>query len=376
MNDYFGHPSSSSDKDKVIADALAAENINDRAQNIFRRIVDQYLETGSPVGSKSIAAGLGGALSSASIRSIMADLEKAGLLFQPHTSSGRLPTEIGLRLFVNGLMEMGGDLPQDTRSRIDAECTANGISFNDALEQASSALSGLSQCASLVISPKSDAVIRHVEFVPLGQTHLGQSRALVVIVTGAGQVENRIITLPSGLPSSALVEAGNFLSTVLSGSTLAEAGQKLKEEISIRRAEIDTLAHKVVDSGLAIFSGDQSKPGSLILRGHGHLLGDVSATEDLENIKRLFDLLETRENTMNVLDAVQQGSGVQIFIGADNALFQNTDCAMIIAPYKDQANHIVGAVGVIGPRRMNYARIIPMVDYTSEAIGKMLGGLS
>jgi len=362
MNDYFGHPSSRT------SDAVAGEGINERAHHIFRRIVDLYLETGSPVGSKSIAADLEGALSPASIRSIMADLEKAGLLFQPHTSSGRLPTEIGLRLFVNGLMEMGGELTQDTRSRIDAQCNANGTSFNDALEQATTALSGLSRCASLVISPKMDSLIRHVEFVPLGRT-----RALVVIVTGSGQVENRIITLPPGLPSSALVEAGNFLSTVLAGSTLAEAGEKLKKDIDQRKVEIDALARKVVDTGLAIFSGDQQQPGSLILRGHGNLLDDVSAAGDLENIKRLFDMLEARENTMNVLEAVQHGSGVQIFIGAENALFQNTDCAMIIAPYKDSSNHIVGAVGVIGPRRMNYARIIPMVDYTSEAISKMLG---
>ena len=364
MNDYFGHPSSKS----TPIESLIGDSINDRAHNIFKRIVDLYLETGSPVGSKSIAAGMENALSSASIRSIMADLEKAGLLFQPHTSSGRLPTEIGLRLFVNGLMEMGGDLPQETRSRIDAECMANGISYNDALEQATSALSGLSQCASLVISPKMDAVIRHVEFVPLGKT-----KALVVIVTGSGQVENRIIELPLGLPVSALIEAGNFLSTALAGSTLAEAGAKLKKDIDIKKAEIDALASKVVDTGLAIFSGDQTNPGSLILRGHANLLEDVSATEDLDNIKRLFDMLEARENTMNVLDAVQKGSGVQIFIGAENALFQNTDCAMIIAPYQDSNNQIVGAVGVIGPRRMNYARIIPMVDYTSGAISKMLG---
>ena len=363
MNDYF---SSLAKTSKPLAD-LGAESVNERALNIFTRIVDLYLETGSPVGSKSIAEEIDHSLSPASIRSIMADLENAGFLFQPHASAGRLPTEIGLRLFVNGLMELGGDLPKETRNRIDVECNANGISFNEALEQTTTALSGLSRCASLVISPKMDAIIRHVEFVPLANT-----RALVVIVTESGQVENRIISLPSGLPTSALIEAGNFLSTVLAGSTLTEAGGKLAKDIETRKAEIDILTQNVVDSGMAVFSGDQRDHGSLILRGHANLLEDVSVAEDLEKVRRLFAMLEARENTMNVLEAVQTGSGVQIFIGADNNLFKHTDCAMIIAPYKDSNHQIVGAVGVIGPRRMNYARIIPMVDYTSEAIGKML----
>lgn len=344
-----------------------ADRLDQRTRHIFTRIVDLYLETGSPVGSKSIAAGMDNALSPASIRAIMAELEHIGLLYQPHASAGRMPTESGLRLFVNGLMELGGDLPADTRSRIDGECLANGISFTEALAKTSSALSGLSHCASLVISPTADAIIRHVEFVPLGRT-----KALVVIVTGSGQVENRIITLPDGLPTSALVEAGNFLSTTLAGSTLSEAGGTLKSDIEHRKAEIDSLARKVVDKGMAIFSGDQRDLGTLILKGHANLLKDVTARADVEKISRLFTMLEAREHTMNLLEAVQISSGVQIFIGAENDLFKHTDCTMIIAPYQDSNQQIVGAVGVIGPRRMNYARIIPMVDYTSEAISKML----
>ncbi len=362
MNDYFSTSLASTPAKDHDADQLDV-----RTRNIFTKIVDLYLETGSPVGSKSIAVGMDNALSPASIRSIMVELEQIGLLYQPHASAGRMPTETGLRLFVNGLMELGGDLSEETRARIDGECLANGLSFTDALAKTSSALSGLSHCASLVISPTGDAVIRHVEFVPLGKT-----KALVVIVTGAGQVENRIITLPAGLPTSALIEAGNFLSNTLAGSTLTEAGGKLQLDIQTRKAEIDSLAQKVVDTGMAIFSGDQRDQGTLILKGHANLLKDVSASDDVERISRLFTMLEAREHTMNLLEAVQLGSGVQIFIGAENTLFKHTDCAMIIAPYQDSEQQIVGAVGVIGPRRMNYARIIPMVDYTSEAISKML----
>jgi heat-inducible transcriptional repressor len=362
MNDYFSTSLNYAAKGDHGADALDV-----RMRNIFTRIVDLYLETGSPVGSKSIAAGMDHSLSPASIRSIMAELEQIGLLYQPHASAGRMPTESGLRLFVNGLMELGGDLSEETRSRIDSECLANGLSFTDALTKTTSALSGLSHCASLVISPTADDVIRHVEFVPLGKT-----RALVVIVTGSGQVENRIISLPAGLPTSALIEAGNFLSTTLAGSTLSEAGGKLRLDIKTRKAEIDSLTRKVVDKGLAIFSGNPGDLGTLILKGHANLLKDVTATDDVEKIGRLFTMLEAREHTMNLLEAVQAGSGVQIFIGAENDLFRHTDCTMIIAPYQDSDQQIVGAVGVIGPRRMNYARIIPLVDYTSEAISKML----
>ena len=362
MNDYF-----SQSVPRQAQTHHDTDKLDKRTRDIFTRIVDLYLETGSPVASKSIAVGMDNALSPASVRSIMAELEQIGLLYQPHASAGRMPTESGLRLFVNGLLELGGDLPEETRSRIDGECLANGFSFTEALSKTTSALSGLSHCASLVISPTADAVIRHVEFVPLGRT-----KALVVIVTGSGQVENRIISLPAGLPTSALVEAGNFLSTTLAGSTLSEAGGKLMLDIQSWKAEIDTLARKVVDTGLAIFSGDQRDAGTLILKGHANLLKDVTASDDVEKISRLFSMLEVREHTMNLLEAVQIGSGVQIFIGAENNLFKHTDCTMIIAPYQDSDKQIVGAVGVICPRRMNYARIIPMVDYTSEAISKML----
>ena len=364
MNDYLpagGKPPSTG----------VRKSPNERTRSIFTRIVDLYLETGSPVGSKSIADQLGGALSPASIRSIMAKLERDGLLFQPHASAGRIPTESGLRLFVDGLLEIGGEIPGGTRARIDTICNSSGTSFTDALDETIRALSGLSRCASLVVSPTQDEEIRHVEFVPLGRSDAGGIKALVVIVTASGRVENRITVLPPGITPSHLVEAGNLMSTLLSGTTLVEAGRKLAGDIESRRAEISALAGKVVDSGIAVI-GDGGTPAPLILHGHAHLLEDITAEGDLEKIRALFEHLETRENTLSVLEAVQGGSGVRIFIGAENTLFNHTDCSMVIAPYRDGGDKIIGAVGVIGPTRMNYSSIIPMVNYTGEAISKML----
>ncbi|HCD49057.1 MAG TPA: heat-inducible transcriptional repressor HrcA [Alphaproteobacteria bacterium] len=364
MNDYLTTGKNSSPSGNW-------RSLNDRTRSIFTRIVDLYLETGSPVGSKSISDRIGGVLSSASIRSIMAQLESEGLLFQPHASAGRLPTETGLRLFVDGLMEIGGEISPETQAKIDLMCNASGTNFADALDETTRALSGLSRCASLVICPKQDEEIRHVEFVPLGNVPSGGIKALVVIVTASGQVENRIITLPPGITPSNLVEAGNLMSTLLAGTTLMEASHKLAWDIETRRAEISILTSKVVDSGIAVIGGGNG-PAPLILHGHANLLEDISVEGDLDKIKTLFSLLETRENTLSVLGAVQDGSGVQIFIGAENALFSHTNCSMIIAPYKDGGDKIIGAVGVIGPTRMNYSSIIPMVNYTSEAITKML----
>ncbi len=364
MNDYLHHGA------KVPADKIWPA-LGARTKSIFTRIVDLYLETGSPVGSRFISDQIDGVLSPASIRSIMAQLEKAGLLFQPHASAGRLPTEAGLRLFVDGLLEIGGNISDEMQTKITMMCNASGTNLADALDETTRALSGLSRCASLVICPKQDEEIRHVEFVSLGVNADGNSKALVVIVTQGGQVENRIIILPPGITPANLVEASNLMSTVLSGSTLMEAHGKLLNDIDYHKSEINSLTSKVIESGIAVLGGGND-PSLLIVHGHANLLEDISLEEDIERIRTLFSLLEMRENTLKVLESVQSGSGVQIFIGAENALFSNTDCSMIIAPYKNAHHKIIGAVGVIGPKRMNYSSIIPLVNYTGEAITKML----
>jgi heat-inducible transcriptional repressor len=295
----------------------------------------------------------------------MADLEEAGLLYAPHTSAGRLPTERGLSLFVSGLLELGG-LSKEEREKIDGKCAAAGRSLGDVLEDATTMLSGLSRCAGLVVAPKTERRLKHIEFV-----HLGPGRALVVMVTEDGLVENRIIDVPIGLPPSSLIEATNYMSARLVGRTLNEARFGVLTELEQHRAELDALTSKVVEAGLATWAGEK-KGGALIIRGQAHLLDEVTALSDLERIRALFAALETKEAMVRLLEAADLAQGVQIFIGAQNELFGLAGCSMIIAPYRNSREQIVGAVGVIGPTRINYARIIPMVDYTAQVIGRIL----
>jgi heat-inducible transcriptional repressor len=298
----------------------------------------------------------------------MADLEEAGLLYSPHTSAGRLPTEAGLRLFVNGLLEIG-NLAEDERHNIETLCSARGKSLAQALEEATAALSGLSRCAGLVVAPKTERrALRHIEFVPLSI-----ERALVVMVTEDGLVENRLIEMPPGTPPSTLVAAGNYLNARLVGRTIEEAKAALAADVESKRAQLDELTAKLVEAGLASWAGSGGERSALIVRGQANLLDDVTALADLERLRTLFDMLETKESMLRLLDATREGEGVQIFIGADNPLFGVAGCSMIVAPYANRREQVVGAIGVIGPTRINYARIIPLVDYTAKVIGRLLG---
>jgi heat-inducible transcriptional repressor len=340
--------------------------LNQRSREIFRLIVDSYVLNGEPVGSRTLSRLLGQHLSPATIRNVMADLEEAGLLYSPHTSAGRLPTEAGLRLFVHGLLEVG-NLADDERHNIESLCAARGRSLAQALEEATAALSGLSHCAGMVVVPKQERPLKHIEFV-----HLGPGRALVVLVTEDGLVENRVIEVPLGLPPATLVSAGNFLNSRLIGRTIEEAGVDIEGEITSHRAQLDELTSKVVSTGLAIWAGGDGA-SALIVRGQANLLEDVTALADLERLRSLFEMLETKETVLRLLDASKRAEGVQIFIGAESHLFGVAGCSMIIAPYQNSREQIVGAIGVIGPTRINYARIIPMVDYTAKVIGRLIG---
>jgi heat-inducible transcriptional repressor len=330
--------------------------LNERSREIFRMIVDAYVETGEPVGSRTLARRGRLELSPASIRNVMADLEDAGLLFAPHTSAGRLPTDAGLRLFVSGLLELGG-LSESERQSIDGRCAAAGKSLSQALEEASAALSGLSRCASLVIAPKTERPLKHLEFVPLGP--------------GRALVENRLIEVPLGTPPSSLQAASNYLNSRLLGRTVEEAKAAILGEIEQRRTQLDELTTKLVEAGLASWSGGDRS--ALIVKGQANLLEDISALTDLERLRALFDALETKETMVRLLDATREGEGVQIYIGADNPLFGMAGCSMVVAPYANSREQVVGAIGVVGPTRINYARIIPLVDYTAKVIGRMLG---
>jgi heat-inducible transcriptional repressor len=341
--------------------------LNQRSRDILRHIVEAYVESGEPIGSRTISRRLGLHLSPATIRNVMADLEELGLLRAPHTSAGRLPTEAGLRLFVHGLLEIGA-LSESEQKSIDAQCSAAGRSVPDVLTEASSMLSGLSSCAGLVVAPKTDRPLRHLEFVSLAP-----GRALVVMVTEDGLVENRVVEVPLGVPSASLVMAGNYLNSRLLGRTLAEARGVIQQEIDLHRSELDELTRRVVEAGLGTWTDVQGAGGYLIVRGQAKLLDDVTALSDIERIRALFEALETRETMVRLLDATGRADGVQIYIGAENDLFSHAGCSLIVAPYQNSKEQIIGAIGVIGPTRINYARIIPMVDYTAKVIGRLLG---
>jgi heat-inducible transcriptional repressor len=340
--------------------------LNERSREIFRLIVDGYVATGEPIGSRTLSRLLGQHLAPATIRNVMADLEEAGLLYSPHTSAGRLPTEAGLRLFVHGLLEIG-NLAEDERQNIESLCAARGKSLAQALEEATSALSGLSHCAGVVVVPKQERPLKHLEFV-----HLGPGRALVVLVTEDGLVENRVIEVPLGLPPSTLIAAGNFLNSRLIGRTIEEARIDIEDEILSHKAQLDELTSRIVSTGLASWAGGDAE-SALIVRGQANLLEDVTALADLERLRSLFEMLETKETVLRLVDASKKAEGVQIFIGAESHLFGVAGCSLIIAPYQNSREQIVGAIGVIGPTRINYARIIPMVDYTAKMIGRLIG---
>jgi heat-inducible transcriptional repressor len=348
----------------------AIRALDERSRDVFRRVVDAYVETGEPVGSRTLSRQLSEKLSPATIRNVMADLQDAGLLYSPHTSAGRLPTDRGLRLFVDGLLEVGR-LSSEERDNIEAQCAAQGRAPAQILEQASQLLSGLGQGAGLVVAPKSEAPLKHIEFVSLAP-----GRTLVVLVQGSGLVENRIIETPMGLTPGQLTQAANFLNSRIAGRTLAEARAEIVAALEAERVVLDELSRKVAEAGLAVWSSGDGKPAKdayLIVRGQSKLLADVHAMEDLERIRRLFDALEQHESLAKILDQAQAAQGVQIFIGAQNELFGLSGCSTVIAPYTDSRARIVGAIGVIGPTRLNYARIIPMVDYTAKIVGRLVG---
>jgi heat-inducible transcriptional repressor len=347
---------------------VSLAHLNERSREIFRQIVESYLATGEPVGSRNISRLITTPLSPASVRNVMQDLEQLGLVYAPHTSAGRLPTESGLRFFVDALMQVG-DLTADDRHAIEGQVAAAGRSVDGMLNQASGLLSGLTHSAGVVLTAKQNVRLKHVEFV-----RLEPERALVILVADDGQVENRVLSVPVGLPTSALVEASNFLSAHIRGRTLLEAKEELERALEAGRAELDELTKKLIADGFASWSGGGSDERKLIVRGAANLLDDLKALEDLERVRRLFDDLETKKGVADLLGRAERADGVCIFIGSENKLFSLSGSSTIIAPYSDGAGHIVGAIGVIGPTRLNYSRVIPMVDFTAKVLSKLLPG--
>jgi heat-inducible transcriptional repressor len=354
----------------LAANQLGLAQLNERSREIFRRIVESYLATGEPVGSRNLSRILPMTLSPASVRNVMSDLEQLGLIYAPHTSAGRLPTEVGLRFFVDALMQIG-DLTEQDRKAIEAQVAASGHakSLEAVLTEASGLLSGLSRAAGVVLTAKANPRLKHIEFV-----QLEPQRALVILVGEDGQVENRVLNIPLGLPSSALIEAANFVNARIRGRTLEEVKVEIEAKLKEGEAELDQLTQRIVAAGLASWSGGESEERKLIVRGQAHLLDDLKALTDLERVRLLFDDLETRREVIDLLGRAQQAEGVRVFIGSENKLFSLSGSSTIVAPYHDGSGQIVGVLGVIGPTRLNYARIVPMVDYTAKVVSKLLGG--
>jgi heat-inducible transcriptional repressor len=347
---------------------ISLAQLNERSREIFRQIVESYLTTGEPLGSRNLSRLITTPLSPASVRNVMADLEQLGLIYAPHTSAGRLPTELGLRFFVDALMQVG-DLNEGERRQIESQVAGAGRSVDSVLTEASGLLSGLTRAAGVVLSAKSNVRLKHIEFV-----RLEPERALVVMVGEDGQVENRVVQLPLGLPISALTEAGNFLNARIRGKTLNEVRTELEQARASAQAELDQLTQKVIDDGLASWSGGDGDERQLIVRGQANLLEDLHVLQDLERVRLLFDDLESRREVIDLLGRAERAEGVRIFIGSENKLFSLSGSSTIIAPYHDRAGRIIGVIGVIGPTRLNYARVIPMVDYTAKVVGKLLAG--
>jgi heat-inducible transcriptional repressor len=349
----------------------AAGVLGERPREVFRHLVEAFLTSGEPVGSRTLSQRLPIALSPASIRNVMADLEAMGLLYAPHTSAGRVPTERGLRLFVDGMLQIG-DLAPDERTAIEARMSGTGRGLEEVLTQAATLLSGLSRCAGLLVTEKQDALLKHVEFVPAAP-----GKTLVVIVGEDGQVENRLIDTPLGLPQSALAEASNYLNARLRGRTLDSAKTEILAELEGERAELDALTAKFVAEGLAalVVPSGSSRFGEekvLIVRGTSHLLDTVEVQTDLERVRTLFDDIERKNDLIRLLELAKEGDGVRIFIGSENRLFSLSGSSIVAAPYTNGQGKIVGVIGVLGPTRLNYARIIPMVDHTAKVIGRLL----
>ena len=343
--------------------------LTDRARDVFRLVVDSYLATGAPVGSKALALVGGLQLSPASIRGVMQELEERGLLAAPHTSAGRMPTERGLRLFVDGVMQ-ATEPTADERAQIEARAGLHGSTggpVEEALAATTAALSGLSACAGLVLVPGREIRLRSIGFVPLGP-----DQALAVLVGADGAVENRVVTLAAGMNRSALVEAGNYMTATLAGLTLAEARARLERELSDGRAAIDGAARALVEQGLAVWSEDGARRPILIVRGQGRLL-DAAAAADLDRVRDLLDDLEGKQEVAALLDSARAGDATRIFIGAENRLFALSGSSVIARPFRGADGRVVGVVGVIGPTRLNYARVVPIVDFTAATLARLMG---
>ena len=339
--------------------------LTDRTKQIFKTVVESYLETGSPSGSETVLKKAGLDISSASIRSILSDLQKEGLLFSPHTSAGRVPTEKGMRFFVDGLLEFGR-LTKDEQENIKQQCLSKGTSFQDVLDEASKMISGLTNYAGIVVAPKYQNNIKHIEFIRLNETQI-----MSIIASSTGQIENRVIDDGGKYQESVLREVSNFLNSKYSNKNIDEIKKSINLDIKNSEGRLEILSKNLVQKGILELAPSKENP-YIFLHGQSSLLEDEMVSKDLDQIRKLFDEIENKTNFIDILESTNVAKGVQIFIGSQNFLFKHSGLSMVMAPYKNKDQKIIGAIGVVGPTRLNYAKIVPLVDYTSKIIGKVL----
>ncbi len=339
--------------------------INDRSKLIFKKLVESYLKTGSPSGSETIMKMGGLNLSSASIRSILSNLQKEGLLYAPHRSAGRMPTEKGMRFFVDGLLEFGR-ISKIDKENIKQQCLTKGKSYEEVLDVASRAISGLSSYAGIVIAPKFQKNLKHVEFIRLNSTQL-----MLILAYENGEVENRIIEDNGKYNSSLLVQASNYLTSKFTNKNIAQIKRLIQSDIKNSQNELESISSKLIQQGI-IETQPNSKNPYIFLHGQSNLLKDEIVSKDLDQIRNLFDEIEKKSSFVDILETAGKAKGVQIFIGSKNFLFKHSGLSMIMAPYKNNDQEIIGAIGVVGPTRLNYSKIVPLVDYTSKIIGKVI----
>jgi heat-inducible transcriptional repressor len=350
--------------------AAIMSELNDRSREVFRRVVEGYLTSGEPVGSRTLTRTMTEKISAATVRNVMQDLEYLGLLGSPHTSSGRIPTQSGLRMFVDGVLEVG-EVAAEDRDLIDATMGNRQSDVGTLLDRIGSTLSGITHGASLVLTPKHEAPIKHIEFVSLSA-----ERALVVLVFADSHVENRVFTPPLGQTPSSMREAANFLNALAAGKTLTELRKSVIAEISTHRQEIDILARQLVETGLVLWENPGEQSERLIVRGRANLLDGTTEALDFDRIRHLFDDLERKRDIAEFLELTEEGEGVRIFIGSENKLFSLSGSSLVVSPYMNADRKIIGAVGVIGPTRLNYGRIVPIVDYTAQLVGRLISDRS
>jgi len=337
--------------------------LDDRAKSLLKTLVERYIADGTPVGSRTLSRASGLDLSPATIRNVMADLEELGLIASPHTSAGRIPTARGYRLFVDTMLtarpldlERAGGEMAGAREQLHPDQPQRVIA------QAASLLSSLSSYVGVVTAPRKASVFHHIEFL-----RLGERRVLVIIVAPDGDVQNRVIFTTRDFAQPELAEATNFLNAHYAGLTIEEVRERLKNEVDALRGEIASLMHAAVQAGEAMAgSGD-----TVIVSGERNLIGVHEFGNDMGSLRRLFDVFEQKTELMRLLDVSSRAEGVRIYIGGESKVVPFEELSVVTAPYEVDGR-IVGTLGVIGPTRMPYDRMIQIVDITARLVGSAL----